>query len=111
VAVRKLEVWTTITLEVAHTSAAQGVPALHGHSYWISFYCATRVEDPLPLANLDAAAAVLRSALDHRNLDALMPQATMEGIAQWCADHWHGPRLTRVVVRRESLGCGVEWRP
>lgn len=107
-----LELWTTITVECAHSMpAALGVPAVHGHSYWLQFFVKTSVEDPVPLPSLQFAADCIRRQLDHRNLDELMPAASMEAIAQFAADRWYGPRLTRVVVRRDSLGCGVEWRP
>lgn len=105
-----MELWTTITIECAHTSAALGVPALHGHSYWVQFFAATLVSNPVPLDAMQKAAEPLRYALDHKNLDTILDEATMESLAMWCVDHWHGPRLTRLVVRRDSLGCGVEWR-
>jgi len=68
------------------------------------------MDEPVPLAEVQAAAARVQRSLDHRNLDVVLPSATMESIAGWVVDKWAGPRLTRVIVRRESLGCGVEWR-
>jgi 6-pyruvoyl-tetrahydropterin synthase len=105
-----VEIWTTVTIEVAHSSPAQGYPEVHGHSYWIQFFSQTSAESPTSLSLMQSEAKWVAGRLDHRNLDELLPSATMESIAQWCSAHWNGPALSRIIVRRESLGCGVEWR-
>jgi 6-pyruvoyl-tetrahydropterin synthase len=106
-----IEIWTTITIEVAHSSPTMGVPQLHGHSYWLQFFAETDSgSNATSLAAMQSAAGEIRTHLDHRNLDEVMSPATMEQIVAHCVARWDGPRLTRVVVRRDSLGCGVEWR-
>jgi 6-pyruvoyl-tetrahydropterin synthase len=106
------ELWTTITVEVAHTlREGLGVPRLHGHSYWLQFFVSSPAASPVPLPVLKDCAGAVYLALDHRDLDDIIAEPTMESIAEYAASIWRGPALTRIVVRRDSIGCGVEWRP
>lgn len=105
-----LEIWTTACIECAHSNPQLGVPEVHGHSYWLQFFAESSADSPTPLAWMEEAAAAIRGSLDHRNLDGLLPTATMESIAAFIVQNWQGPALARVIVRRESIGCGVEWR-
>lgn len=107
-----IELWTTITVECAHTlRVANGIGKVHGHSYWLQFFVASTAARPAPLPELQSHALSVFTLLDHRNLDDLMAEPTMEAIAEYAASKWGGPELTRVVVRRDSMSCGVEWRP
>lgn len=107
-----IELWATITIEVAHTlREGLGVPRLHGHSYWLQFFVNSAATNPVPLPVLQDCAAAIHDALDHRCLDDLIAEPTMESIAEHAASIWRGPALTRIVVRRDSIGCGAEWRP
>jgi len=105
------ELWHTFTIECAHSLPGLGIAHVHGHSYWITVYVESRPESPVPLAMLEGYCAMLRGRLDHKNLDDLMPQPTMESIAAWVCREIQGPRPTRVVVSRPSIGAGVEHRP
>jgi 6-pyruvoyl-tetrahydropterin synthase len=107
-----VELWATVTIECAHTMPDRyGVPAVHGHSYWVQCFVASSAADPVPLGEVQAAAKKVADWMDHRSLDELMPLASMEGVAEYVAQTWSGPPLSRIVVRRDSIGCGVEWRP
>lgn len=105
-----LEIWTTACIECAHSNPQLGVPEIHGHSYWLQFFAESDAASPTPLGWLEDAASAIKAALDHRNLDNILPTSTMESISEFVVNNWQGPSLSRVIVRRESIGCGVEWR-
>jgi len=105
-----MELWTTTTVECAHSSPAMGFPQVHGHSYWLQFFCETSTTNPEPLEGMQRAAERIKAFLDHRNLDDIMQPSTMETLVYSILSNWKGPRLSRVIVRRDSIGCGVEWR-
>lgn len=105
-----MELWTTFTLECAHSLPSMGYREIHGHSYWLQVFCETNSEQPTHLAELQAEAERIRDKLDHKNLDDIFVTASMETIIGFTVAHWRGPRLTRVIIRRASIGCGVEWR-
>lgn len=107
-----LELWTTVTVECSHAMPVHlGVSAVHGHSYWLQFFVASSPTDPTPLPKLQAEAQRFAAWFDHGHLNDCIPVPTMEAMAEYIADRWRGPLLTRIIVRRDSLGCGVEWRP
>lgn len=108
------EIWTVVTVECAHTMpGALGVSVLHGHSYWLQFFANSPAAHPVLLKLMQGWAREVAEQIDHRNLNDVLqvPDATMEALAEHAAGLWCGAELTRVVVRRDSIGCGVEWRP
>lgn len=106
-----MELWHTFTIECAHSLHGIGHAKLHGHSYWVTVYYSTSSDSPTPLAMIEGYCAMLRGKLDHQNLDDVMTQPTMESIAEFVCREIQGPRPTRVVVSRPSIGAGVEYVP
>lgn len=106
-----IELYVTATFEAAHTLPSDlGFTTLHGHSYWLRVFYPSSADHPLPQPSAQAYVNMIASRLDHRNLNDLMEQPTMEAIAEWVAQNIQGPKPSRIQVWRESIGCGVEWR-
>jgi 6-pyruvoyl-tetrahydropterin synthase len=80
---------------------------MHGHSYLVE--CWTTAEWDLP-----AFERVVREAadrVDHTVLEASVGGSTMEALGTWFMQFdYGGGRLSRVVVRRPTLGYVVEVR-
>lgn len=107
-----IELWTTFTLECSHTLEQPiGIPVLHGHSYWVQVFYESTVKDPVPLPMLAGYAEQLKHRLDHIHLNDLLPQPTMESLAEYVYTYIQGQRPTKVVVERKSIGVGVIYKP
>lgn len=103
--------FTTFTFESSHSLITTiGQPQTHGHSYWARVYVRSSSREIVPLPRLEAHASEVKVLLDHQHLNDLMDEnPTMEALVGYIRRHWRGPALERVLVWRESLGCGVEW--
>lgn len=90
----------TVNVEAAHHDE-QG--RIHGHSYLVE--CWTAAEQDLVAFERtmrDRAALV-----DHTLLEASIGATSMEALAAWFLQHTE-PALSRVIVRRPTLGYAVE---
>lgn len=87
----------TVNVEAAHRDS-QG--RLHGHSYLVE--CWTREE--VDLAEFDREMRSIAALVDHTDLESSIGAPRMEDIAAFFLQH----KLSRVIVRRPTLGCIVE---
>lgn len=104
-----IELAHTFCIECAHSLPGLGVSTMHGHSYWVTVYVESSAENPIPMDILTGYCAMLRCRLDHKNLNDVLPQPTMESIAKWVAENIQGPRPTRVRVSRPSINVAATW--
>lgn len=105
--------YTTITLEVAHRlETASDTMALHGHSYWVQVFVASNAANPYPLPQLEAHAQGIKQKLDHQCLNDFIAQPTQEALVDYIRQLWPptAPALQKIIVRRDSIGTGVEWQ-
>ena len=107
-----IELWTSFTLECSHTLEQPiGIPVLHGHSYWVQVFYETSAKNPIPLPMLNGCAELMKNRLDHTHLNDLLTQPTMESLAEYVYTYIQGPRPTKIVVERKSIGVGVIYKP
>lgn len=107
-----MEIGHTFCIEVAHLLPDPlGVERVHGHSYEITVYAETFPDNPTPLGLLSGFCSFIKADLDHRYLNDVIASPTMENIALWIYEHIQGPRPTRVVVSRPSIGAKLEFLP
>jgi 6-pyruvoyl-tetrahydropterin synthase len=103
-----MEACVTTQIECAHRDALTG--GVHGHSYTIE----TWFEAGPHLVMTHLAVKTITDLIDHTMLDDSVGGPQMEDIAKWVL-----PRVsllaaldvTRVVVRRPSLGFAVQITP
>jgi 6-pyruvoyl-tetrahydropterin synthase len=104
----KIERAVTVNVEAAHHDDDG---RLHGHSYLVE--CWTTTEQDLPA--FERAVREVSSRVDHTVLESSIGGRTMEALGIWFLQWNYGPagdvRLSRVVVRRPTLGYAVEVRP
>jgi 6-pyruvoyl-tetrahydropterin synthase len=93
----------TVNVEAAHRDADG---RMHGHSYLVE--CWSVVDWDLPV--FERRARDIASLVDHTVLEASVGDSTMEALAHWFLGQT-ALHLTRVVVRRPTLGYLVEARP
>ncbi len=99
---------TCVTYVEATFEAAHSLPdgfghrAIHGHSYWIRVYFRQGESVTALKRIVDAVVA----DLDHRMLNDVLAEPTMENIAEFLAKRTDA---VRVRVWRPSLQCGAEY--
>ena len=105
-----IELYQEFTIEASHSLPMKiGTVAAHGHSYWIRIYVESRVGDVVAQPHLHAACMTIKESLDHKHLNDLMEEPTMESIAQWIFQKWAEPfPITRIQINRPSVGCGID---
>jgi 6-pyruvoyltetrahydropterin/6-carboxytetrahydropterin synthase len=119
-----MEIVKEFTFDAAHDLAAnvaEGHPysRLHGHSFRVEIHLRGE-PDPktgwiVDFAVLDRAIQPLRQRLDHSYLNEIagLERPTLETIGRWIFDQvrWSVPQVSRVVVRRGSLGEAAIYEP
>lgn len=107
-----MELGHTFWIEVAHKlHDPLGVERLHGHSYRITVYVETLPDNPTPLGRLSGFCGFVKGDLDHRYINEVIEQPTMENIALWVYEHIQGSRPTRITVSRPSINASLEYYP
>lgn len=87
-------------------------PGIHGHSYTAEVWFEGDAADGYVVAESMLAQALepVRVALDHANLNDVIPLPTSENIARYIWQRLaHVPGLFRIRVVRGSIGFGVEY--
>lgn len=99
----KVTIWAEFVIAVAHSNPKFGRPELHGHSYRVRVFA----PEGGSVEQLQALCQSVKDELDHRNLNNLMAEPTMENIGR--AVLGAIPRAHRVLVDRplEGVGCEV----
>ena len=95
-----ITVWAETTVSAAHRYKDYPI---HGHTYLVR----VSVLPPVDAEQLHADLALTRTGVDHRMLNDVLPEPTMEALAQWFADTvGQRYRVVEVEIRRpEGLGC------
>lgn len=104
--------YTTFTIEAAHRlDIPGGTPEMHGHSYWIQLYVTSSADVPYPLELFEKYAGTIKTALDHKLLNDIIPLPTQEALVEHIRAIWPSGAepLQKIIVRRDSLNTGVEW--
>ncbi len=102
-----ITIWAETTVSAAHTFNGH---QLHGHTYVIRVH----VEAPADAEALHADLLEIRKGVDHQYLNDVLPEPTMEALAQWFVDAMGNRYVVSEVsvVRPEGMGCrlvtGVE---
>jgi 6-pyruvoyltetrahydropterin/6-carboxytetrahydropterin synthase len=115
-----MEVFRELTFEAAHRlpNVPEGhkCARLHGHSFRVGLHVEGPVDPEsgmvVDFADIDAAFAPLREALDHHYLNEVdgLENPTSENLARWIWERIGGEvTLSRVVVR-ETCTSGVDYR-
>ena len=95
-----ITIWADTTVSAAHTFNGH---QLHGHTYLVRVH----VRPPADAEELHQALAETRRGVDHTCLNDVLPEPTMEALAQWFADAMSARfGVAEVVVTRpEGMGC------
>ena len=96
----KIERAVTVNVEAAHRHKDG---RLHGHSYTVECW----TDRDIDLVDFEAMAREAASVADHSVLEQTIGAPSMEAMAGWFLERLG---LTRVVVRRPTLGYAVECR-
>ena len=89
----------TVNVEAAHMDVDGRI---HGHSYTVECWTASEVD----LSQFQRDMRALAANIDHTKLESSVGDPSMEAMAKWFADR---ASLDRVVVRRPTLGCIVDY--
>jgi 6-pyruvoyltetrahydropterin/6-carboxytetrahydropterin synthase len=95
-----ITIWAETTVSAAHTFNGH---QLHGHTYVVRVH----VQPPADAEALHADLLEVRRGVDHRYLNDVLPEPTMEALAQWFVDAM-GNRYAVAevsVTRPEGMGC------
>jgi 6-pyruvoyl-tetrahydropterin synthase len=105
-----IELYQEFTIEVSHSLPSQiGTVAMHGHSYWVRIYCESPKDNVVPQPVLHSLCLLLKDKLDHKHLNDLMTEPTMENLAQWIIENWDSEiAITRIQINRPSVGTGID---
>jgi 6-pyruvoyltetrahydropterin/6-carboxytetrahydropterin synthase len=105
-----LKIFQRFTFDAAHR--LPDWPDLHGHSYTVELW----FEGPtvngyvIPARTLSELATTIKSKLDHKYLNDIIPIPTSENIALFIWEQLaETANRKKVVVYRESCGMGVEY--
>ena len=95
-----LTVWAETTVSAAHTFNGHD---LHGHTYHVRVH----VLPPVDAEALHVDLMTTRRGVDHRLLNDVLAEPTMEALAAWFAGAMAGRfTVTEVeVTRAEGIGC------
>jgi len=95
-----ITIWADTTVSAAHTYNGH---QMHGHTYLVRVH----VRTPADAEALYATLAEARRGVDHTCLNDVLPEPTMEALAQWFADAMglHFAVAEVVVTRPEGMGC------
>lgn len=95
-----ITVWAETTVSAAHIFNGH---ALHGHTYIVRL----SVHAPVDAEALHADLAEMRKGVDHRCLNDVLPEPTMEAMALWFAElAGKRYRVAEVAISRaEGMGC------
>ena len=95
-----ITVWAETTVSAAHTFNGH---ELHGHTYLVRVH----VRPPVDAEALHADLLATRRGVDHRLLNDVLAEPTMEALAEWFAGAM-AERFEVVeveVTRAEGMGC------
>lgn len=107
-----MELGHSFWIEVAHLLPDPfGVERMHGHSYQITVYIKTDPDKPTPLKTLSEFCDFIKSDIDHRYINEVISEPTMENLAVWIYKNIQGPRPTRITVSRPSIGATLNYYP
>lgn len=76
-----MKAWKSFFFEAAHT--LPDAPVVHGHSYKATLHFETSKESPVELRQIEKLEWQLHRAVDHQNLNSIIPSPTMEAIADY----------------------------
>lgn len=95
----RIERSVTVNAECAHYDAGG---ALHGHSYVVECWTPEEVD----MVSFAGSVRAVAAKVDHTLLEQSVGDPTMESLGIWFLDQ--DSRMSRVVVRRPTIGFAVE---
>ncbi len=98
----KTLVWVSFHFESGHALPEMGRAKYHGHTYDARVWFPA---DGTSVERLRDRCEPARLALDHQNLNEVMPEPTMENIGVWFLDNITS--ALKIEIWRRDCGCEV----
>lgn len=105
-----MKVFKRFTIDAAHR--LPDMPGLHGHTYRVEVWFEGPVVGGYVIreADLNVRVERVRTKLDHKYLNDIIPVPTSENIAKFIWDALADTgTISKVIVFRPSCGMGVEY--
>jgi 6-pyruvoyl-tetrahydropterin synthase len=108
-----MKAFKSFYFEAAHS--LPGNPMVHGHSYRVTLWFATSIENPVNLSGINKVEWQVKRIIDHRMLNEFIDNPTMESISAYLTNYARAiidaqriqVELLGIDVDRPSINFGI----